>query len=166
MDELAKELNIKDREDWYKVSSTTLQQNGAYRLLVQKYNGSPSKLLQAVYSQYLHRFTVTTTSCQKYSWDITKFAQLPRGYWNDIANQRSFILDLAKKLNITAPESWYQITAGSIRQHGGAGLLSKYNGSLGALLRSMYPEYQWQRLIRWVNFIFYILVGCLVISNS
>ncbi len=52
MDELAKKLNIIDKEEWYKITIKTIQQNGGSGLL-SKYNGSPRKLLTTVYPEYL-----------------------------------------------------------------------------------------------------------------
>ncbi len=51
MDKLAKKLNIKTQDDWYKVTWTTLVKNGASSVL-QKYNGSPRKLLTSVFPEY------------------------------------------------------------------------------------------------------------------
>ncbi len=49
---------------------------------------------------------------------------------------------LAKKLNITDPEAWYSISSRTFIQHGGSGLLQKYDGSLRLLFTTVYPEYQ------------------------
>ncbi len=51
MEALARMLNIRDREGWYSVNSSTLRQYGASSLL-HKYNGSISKLLATVYPEY------------------------------------------------------------------------------------------------------------------
>jgi len=51
--------------------------------------------------------------------------------------------DLAKKLNITDSEGWYNITGSTLQEHGGGGLLiGKYNGSVYQLLKEVYPQYQ------------------------
>ncbi len=52
MDDLAKKLNVKSKEQWYHVTAKEMQQQGATSLLNQ-YNNSPSKLLQSVYPEYL-----------------------------------------------------------------------------------------------------------------
>ncbi len=51
MDNLAKKLNIVDHSKWYQVTFKVLREEGAGTLLA-KYDGSPSKLLQAVYPEY------------------------------------------------------------------------------------------------------------------
>ncbi len=49
---------------------------------------------------------------------------------------------LAKKLNITSVEGWYGITSKTFHEHGGAGLLDKYNGSTSKLLTTLLPDYK------------------------
>ncbi len=51
MDSLAKKLNITDQEAWYKVTWSTLSQNGVDKLL-QLYNESPTRLITSVYPEY------------------------------------------------------------------------------------------------------------------
>ncbi len=59
-----------------------------------------------------------------------------------MAHQRAFMDDLAKKLNITNQDGWYNIKSHTVHEYGGGGLLlNKYNNSLTKLLASVYPEY-------------------------
>ncbi len=51
MDEIAKQLNIQNPQQWYTVTFKLLRQYGATALL-NRYNGSPSKLLASVYPEY------------------------------------------------------------------------------------------------------------------
>lgn len=93
-----------------------------------------------------------------YNWHLTKltkYSQLPRGYWDNISNQQSFLNDLAKKLNITSPSGWHKMSGPIIEQHGGAVLLNKYNGSITKLLSTVYPEYH----ILHIMLIFYLSLG-------
>ncbi len=52
MDELVKKLNIENGEGWLKITSKTIKQHGGLYLL-HKYDGSPKKLLSAIYPEYL-----------------------------------------------------------------------------------------------------------------
>ncbi len=61
-----------------------------------------------------------------------------KGYWNNISNQRSFLDDLVKRLNIKGMQN---ITAKILQENKGSGLLDKYNCSLSKLLQTVYPEY-------------------------
>ncbi len=63
-------------------------------------------------------------------------------YLLDINHQKTFLHELAKKLNINTPESWYKVTESLLIQHGGSELLSQHNDSLIKLLSAVYPEYQ------------------------
>ncbi len=75
-----------------------------------------------------------------YEWDISKFIST-RGQWDSVDKQRSFMDNLAKILNITDPTGWYNITAATLKQHGGESILAKHKFSPSALLASVYPEY-------------------------
>lgn len=75
--------------------------------------------------------------------DVTKEWKIPqKGYWNNVSNQRSFLDDLAKKLNITDPSGWYKLTKQNFEDHCGAGLLQMYNNSPSKLITTLYPEYR------------------------
>ncbi len=65
-----------------------------------------------------------------------------RGHWNEISNQKAFLDDLAKKLNLHYPEEWCTITRKTFQQYGGRGLLQKYNDSVSKLLISVNPSYK------------------------
>ncbi len=52
MEDLAKTLNIKDKNEWYTIDRKTLKRYA--HELMQLYHHSPYKLLSTVYSEYLH----------------------------------------------------------------------------------------------------------------
>ncbi len=139
MDGLAKKLNIANYEGWYSVQRKTFLENGGSGLL-EKYNGSKSKLLQSIYSEYQHIFK-NTTYILWYKWDVMKFDTLPHGYFNSLSNQRVFMDELTKELKITNISELYSVTRQQLIQHGAAGLLSKYQHSPKRLLKTIYPEY-------------------------
>ncbi len=51
--------------------------------------------------------------------------------------------NIAKKLNITDQTKWYNLSTTVIRQHGGSALLTKHKHSICKILKTVYPEYQW-----------------------
>jgi hypothetical protein len=69
----------------------------------------------------------------EHNWDISKFRfnkpHLPSGYWKDTTNQRSFLDQLASKLNITKQDDWYKVSVKKVVENGGQSVLQKY-GSL------------------------------------
>ncbi len=60
---------------------------------------------------------------------------------NATTNHLAFMENLAKKLNITDQDGWYNVTALVVQQNGGHDILNMYNGSLGNLLSTIYPTY-------------------------
>ncbi len=86
--------------------------------------------------------------------NINVLSGTARRIWSDFSNQRSFMDRLAKKLNITYPNDWYNVTNKVIKQHGGDGLLHKFNGSGTKLLAAIYPEYLKLYVIRSYNVIY------------
>jgi len=128
MDELAKTLGITEREGWYKVTHQKMADHGVPFL--HKYNNSPSKLLQSIYSEY--------------SWDIRKFGYVPHNYWREIPTQRKFMEEIAKKLNISKQTDWYRVTGNEVAKLGGSSLMKRYKGSLTRALQAIYPEYSWK----------------------
>lgn len=61
-------------------------------------------------------------------------------------HQRKFFDDLAKKLNITNPEEWYQVTKSDALQLGAASILPLYANSLPKALAAIYPEIKWDEI--------------------
>ncbi len=65
-----------------------------------------------------------------YEWDITRFSNVPRGYWENTSNQRNFLDSVAKKLNITDAEGWHAHYRKGLKQKllefGGSQILKMY----------------------------------------
>ena len=45
-----------------------------------------------------------------YNWLPWKFLNTPSSFWKDMKNQRKFLDYLAKELNISEPNHWYNVT--------------------------------------------------------
>jgi hypothetical protein len=52
------------------------------------------------------------------------------GYWKDVGHQRTFMDQLAVKLNIQKPEEWYNVTCNTVYQEGAWFVQMYYGGSL------------------------------------
>lgn len=48
-----------------------------------------------------------------------KFLHSPKGFWEDKKNQRSFLDDLVKNLNLKKYENYYRITKKDVEENGG-----------------------------------------------
>ena len=69
---------------------------------------------------------------------------MEKGHWGSLENQRSFLDEVAARLDIQEASSdlgaWKSVTSEQFRALGGGGLLNKYGGSLYRLLSSAYPK--------------------------
>jgi hypothetical protein len=64
--------------------------------LISKYEGSPLNLLSTVYPQY--------------EWLPWKF-EICKNFWEDIANQRKYMVWAERQLNKKQPSDWYSVTS-------------------------------------------------------
>ena len=127
--------NIRSMLDWLKVKSGVTEDKnlrmedfrrfGLERVL-EHFSASPSLVVEAAGRE-------------------SEKERRPIGYWKDINNQRAFMEEARKNLNIKQGdfEPWYAISAKTIERLGGRALLSAYKTSMFSLLFSIYPEYDW-----------------------
>ncbi len=126
---LADRLNIKQKEDWYSVKTSDVIKYGGHGLLV----NNEHSLIQALCAVYPE---------QKFlPW---LFEKVPQGFWDNTANQRSYLDWLASQLNITKAEDWYSVKVSDVVTRRGGSLLSRYGGSLSKALMHNYPEHKLQ----------------------
>eukprot|EP01114_Cavostelium_apophysatum_P016152 TRINITY_DN4542_c0_g1_i6.p1 TRINITY_DN4542_c0_g1~~TRINITY_DN4542_c0_g1_i6.p1 ORF type:complete len:1067 (+),score=194.96 TRINITY_DN4542_c0_g1_i6:160-3360(+) len=131
LESISKILDLRKPSDWTSLSVATVQQHGGTRLL-KYYNNSLYRCLCAVFPNE--------------SWDPKSFAQVPRGYWSDLDNQRNFLSNLGKTLRLENLSDWTSVTTATIQQNGGAGLLAHYDGSLLKCLEAVFPDEKWNAL--------------------
>jgi hypothetical protein len=128
MDWLAKELNLKSMQDWYKVKVSIPNSRGGRGLMniygnsLQKgnnfvcYNDLQSSALKAIYPEH--------------SWDQRLFSKSRKGFWHNIENQRQQLDYVAKALGIQKFEDWYNVTLEQVIAKGGRSVLFCYGNSL------------------------------------
>ncbi len=112
------------------MTTATISQCGGSSHLI-KSNYSVSSLLSTAFPTYLY-FEFLLHGI-RFKWDV---------FQSPHSNQREFIHDLSKQLNIHI-DGWYKINASILVHNGGSKLFStRYNnGSLAAALSSLHPEY-------------------------
>eukprot|EP01120_Amphizonella_sp_Union-15-10_P000282 TRINITY_DN10305_c0_g1_i2.p1 TRINITY_DN10305_c0_g1~~TRINITY_DN10305_c0_g1_i2.p1 ORF type:complete len:363 (+),score=45.01 TRINITY_DN10305_c0_g1_i2:81-1169(+) len=71
------------------------------------------------------------------------FWRRPKGYWDNIPNQRLFFERVGTELGLKSYEAWYDIRKQEITLRGGHGLLKHHNSSPLNALKSIFPEYDW-----------------------
>jgi hypothetical protein len=123
-DSVQKELNIQTLEDWYSVPVSKIIKLGGY-FVANHYNSSLLKGIAIRKRMLTLYFTALKTVYPEHQWiDATN----ARGYWRNMANQRSFLDQLAIKLNIHKPEDWNSVTSATVSTMGGSFL--RYYGSI------------------------------------
>jgi len=152
MDDLAMTLgfNPADLDKWYSVSVRKLIEHGGAGIL-KRHGGSLSAILVSIYPDH--------------NWDLRRFLRPPINYWRDVKNQRLFMESLGRTLNFleanptpspatsgSNPNSnsssdyldqYYRVTNQIVIDNGGSGLLARFNGSLIALMKQVFPEKNW-----------------------
>jgi hypothetical protein len=130
MNWLGEELDFHTLDNWYNIKQETIITKGGVTLL-NKYLGSPIKLLQSIYPEHY--------------WMIWKFSIVPTGYWDKPQNRKEFVDWMGSEFGFTKLEDWYNITRNQIKEKGGSTLLRKQDNSLIKLLQSVYPEHNWKK---------------------
>lgn len=101
MNWLFNKLNYKTIEDWYNVTGQDIIGNHGGGLL-EKYKGSPIKLLSSVFPEY--------------NWLPWKFHSIPKGFWEKDGNQMVYMKWLEDKLNVKSEEDWYNVSVDVINK--------------------------------------------------
>lgn len=122
---LAIKLDIKELDDWYRVTADDFHRNRGRTLLV------------------IHHGLVRTITklIRNPNWHIWKFGMCPKNFWSDEDNRVAYLTWLGEQLGYHEPEDWYQITGELMGQHYGKTLV--VSGSFPELLSELYPDYQW-----------------------
>ena len=60
-----------------------------------------------------------------------------------LKSQREHMNNFAKEMKINSPKDWYKMTTSHIKKNHSGSVLNIYNGSLIKLLRTIYPEENW-----------------------
>jgi hypothetical protein len=82
------------QDDWYKVRQVTLQGAGVSPLL-NLYSNTKYLMLKTLYPEH--------------EWLPWRFKPTPKGFWNDIGNQKQYFDWVAKQHNVESLEGWYNI---------------------------------------------------------
>lgn len=128
-EKIAKQLNVKKWQDWYKISFADLVKLNASHLL-NLYCMQTTTFLIIIANSHI---SALQTSFPEYNWQSWKFLHAPPGkqqkrvtklgFWYESLNQRKFFDELSFKLNIKHFDEWYEIPVREIKRNGGSGLL-------------------------------------------
>jgi hypothetical protein len=151
LDWAAKQLSIKDMQDWYKVQVSVniffyfqveIQQEFAViggGGLLKKYNNSPWQVLETAYPEY--------------EWLPWKFSRTPKNTWKSDKMVKKFFNWAGKQLGIKEPSDWYKMTtrvtmatlSTDFQDIHALGFTLGHQGnlSLQQLLSIAYPDEKW-----------------------
>lgn len=119
MDKLAERLNIKDPEDWSKISAKIIISNGGGGL-VYKYGMSVYRTLCNVYPGFLTFSNILRIdTIWNPDWFKSFFRKYPVGHWEDLNNQRKFLESISSQYNISSPSQWHKVSIGFLQKKGG-----------------------------------------------
>lgn len=127
-DWMASQFGIVKQQDWYLVTSEVFRQKGGSGLL-EKWDNSLLKLLQAVYPEYL--------------WFRWLFIYPSRDIWNSREAQRQCLDWIAEEQGIQTTEQWYLVTSETLKENGASSLLAHYDGFLAIALENIFVEFDW-----------------------
>src|SRR5689334_5535227 len=85
-DILGKELEFKNLDDWYNITTEQIQNAGGHTLLAEYYYNSPSTALKKIYPEH--------------NWIPWKFNRAPSGLWKESENHLLFFDWLGEKLGL------------------------------------------------------------------
>jgi hypothetical protein len=128
LEELGNKLGIRYMDDWYNITQKLIMENGGSSIL-QKYKGSPSKMLLSIYPNY--------------PWVLEKFrTKISEKYWENKNHRIDLIKNLTKKLQISDLNDWARISLLQISQiYGHMDVFKKY--PLQQLLVEAFPNFNW-----------------------
>ncbi len=129
---LGQTIGYEKIEDWYSISRELIIDNFGGGYILKKYNGSPSLFIKTVLSEY--------------NWLDWKFNTTPLHFWKNEKNHKLYADWLGETIGYKNMEDWYEITVSIIKQNFGGGLIiNYYNGSPYLFLKSVFPDYKWNK---------------------
>jgi hypothetical protein len=135
-------MNISQPSDWYKVRREDVYNHGGQKLLQQYYDNSLSKVDSMLLTKHSQALSCWYPDTEVFPWIFHE--KPPPGFWCHNKNQKNFFDFLMNLLGYECMDDWYQVTADTIHQYGGRGLLDHYSGSPSLALQSIYPEHMWE----------------------
>lgn len=95
-------LGYKDLADYYKLTKEAIILHGGDGLLISRYKGSITTAMMDTYPDF--------------SWKPWLFEHTPKGYWEDMENQKQYLEWLGKRLGYNSMDDWYKLTVVCIDQ--------------------------------------------------
>jgi len=127
LDQIASELGICKLEDWYRVKVRDVRQGRTMgAVLLKYYKGSLRKCLEELHPEFV--------------WKAWLFEKVPNGFWDVMANRKSYLQWISGEINIQKPADWFSVKQEEFIRRGGGGFLWKYRNSIQRALQDLFPE--------------------------
>jgi len=132
---LEKILKYKKPGDWYQIDKSCFDKNKGNSLLQKYYKGSAIK-------------AVMDNVDNPNGWEKALFKNAPLNFWDDITNQKKWLLKVGEEKGYTCSEDWYQLESNDLRNFRETSLhtlLGKYDYSPSKLVEALItpPEGGW-----------------------
>lgn len=128
LDWLAKQLDIRRHEDWYRVTNADFANHAGGAFLLE-YASTVSRALITCFPE---------NDLKEWLFDTC-----PRDFWRSRANRRRYLRWLAEQLGYRRPSDWYGLTYEILKQHHGQGLARSFSDSMMAIVTELYPRRVW-----------------------
>lgn len=128
LDWLGKRLNFTKQEDWYKIRWEHFLENDGSTLLDKYYEGSPSKMIAAVFSDYPYL-----------PW---MFENRRLGLGKDEDTMKEMLKYVEQKLEMKSLDDWYRVSGKALNEMG-IGFAIQREGGLAKVLPKLYPQHKW-----------------------
>jgi hypothetical protein len=140
MQYIGEQLGVKTFEDWYMIGTREVRKAGGATVL-EYYGGSIVKTVTSLFPEYptsivcQSRKKMTCLYSIRYNWQIASFKSIPKGFFDDINNQRAFMDQILASVGNRASI----ITRDLLFKNGGRSIL-KHHKTLASLLKATHPS--------------------------
>lgn len=128
MDHIEQLYGFRSKDDFYKISVKHFAASNGLGLL-KAFSNSPGAVVHAVYPEH--------------PWLQWRFHTVPRHWWTKKENQRAYTDWLFAHCGWTSPKDWYYASRADFESNSGVRLLNLYKNRLSELIKSIYPEHDW-----------------------
>lgn len=125
-------LNIKHPSDWGKVTKKQILANDGASF-INIYYGSVKRAITSVLEGMVFLLSQQEDTTWKEEW-FSNANKFPSGYWSKKENQREFLNNLAKKLDVLNPSDWKKVSRKEVIENDGGTLLFHYGTLRNALV--------------------------------
>jgi len=126
--EFENEHNIKNPDDWYKISSYQIISKNKGNTIYGNYFGSSMiNIMKYLYPTY-----------NWLEWLIENGA--PNGFWKEHKNCKKYLLWLGEILEFTNYDDWYNLSGRTIIDNHGSGLFDRYNNNIYNLISGIFND--------------------------